>query len=377
MSGAIRAVFFTGGTALAPLSRELARQEVATCHIVTTFDSGGSSGELRKIYNIPAVGDLRNRLLALADPCISPEIIDFCAMRLDKNAPRDICLRQLLSFGQKSNPVWGSLPADMAKVLWRNLNYFLERLSPEFDPRGACMGNLLLAGAYLEHGRRFEAILAIFGDLLRCRGAILPVTECSWYLGARLANGLTIVGQHLFKNLPAPVERLFLSANPFPCELDEDSQCRPALYPAAREYIANSPLLCFPMGSFYSSVLANLLPAGVGRAVAKSGAVKIFIPDSGHDPELCGLNIGGQAERIIKYLRKDAPLADNGDLLNIVLIDSKNGRYPGGVTRDIEKKLESLGVGLMNRPIVRPGDPQKHDPAALLAALEEISANGA
>ena len=32
--------------------------------------------------------------------------------------------------------------------------------------------------------------------------------------------------------------------------------------------IRHAELLCFPMGSFYTSVIANLLPRGVGRSIA-------------------------------------------------------------------------------------------------------------
>ena len=36
-------------------------------HLITPFDSGGSSASLREAFGMLSVGDLRNRLLALAD----------------------------------------------------------------------------------------------------------------------------------------------------------------------------------------------------------------------------------------------------------------------------------------------------------------------
>ena len=60
-------LFFSGGTASRQLSRELIHYSHNSIHVITTFDSGGSSAELRRAFGMPAVGDLRNRLLALAD----------------------------------------------------------------------------------------------------------------------------------------------------------------------------------------------------------------------------------------------------------------------------------------------------------------------
>ena len=49
------------------VSRELKTRTWRSVHIVTPFDSGGSSARLRTALGMPAIGDLRNRLLALAD----------------------------------------------------------------------------------------------------------------------------------------------------------------------------------------------------------------------------------------------------------------------------------------------------------------------
>ena len=47
-------------------------------------------------------------------------------------------------------------------------------------------------------------------------------------------------------------------------------------------------MICYPIGSFYSSVIANLLPDGVARAVAENDCPKIFIPNTGVDKEMLG-----------------------------------------------------------------------------------------
>ena len=69
-------LFFSGGSALNPLCRVLVRYTHNSTHLITPFDSGGSSAALRKAFNMPAVGDLRNRMMALADRTVqgNPEV---------------------------------------------------------------------------------------------------------------------------------------------------------------------------------------------------------------------------------------------------------------------------------------------------------------
>ena len=82
-------LFFSGGTALRRLSRRLVRYTHNSIHVITPFDSGGSSAVLRKAFGMPAVGDLRNRLMALADRSVqgNPEMFRLSAYRFDLQKP--------------------------------------------------------------------------------------------------------------------------------------------------------------------------------------------------------------------------------------------------------------------------------------------------
>lgn len=61
-------VVIGGGTGLSSMLKGMKRlEDVDLTAIVTVADDGGSTGRIRDIYNIPAVGDIRHVLCAMAD----------------------------------------------------------------------------------------------------------------------------------------------------------------------------------------------------------------------------------------------------------------------------------------------------------------------
>ena len=263
-----RLVFFTGGTALRGLSRSLTRYTHNSVHLVTPFDSGGSSAALREAFALPAVGDIRNRLAALADSMIPQSVLDFWEMRLPAEGDSEALRARLRAMGSAGHPCWRPLPSVMADVMRVHLGYFLERMPDDFRPQKASMGNLLLAGGYLHFQRNFTPVLSLFSRLLQVRGVVLPIVNACLHLAAELADGSVLVGQHHFCRLTQPVRRLYLTVHEPGRTSTALTPCRPPLSATAATYLQSAGAICYPMGSFYTSVLSNLLPDGVGRAVA-------------------------------------------------------------------------------------------------------------
>ena len=333
-----RLVFFTGGTALRGLSRSLTRYTHNSVHLVTPFDSGGSSAALREAFALPAVGDIRNRLAALADSMVPQSVLDFWEMRLPAEGDSEALRARLRAMGSAGHPCWRPLPPVMADVMRVHLGYFLERMPDDFRPQKASMGNLLLAGGYLHFQRNFTPVLSLFSRLLQVRGVVLPIVNACLHLAAELADGSVLVGQHHFCRLTQPVRRLYLTVHEPGRTSTALTPCRPPLSATAATYLQSAGAICYPMGSFYTSVLSNLLPDGVGRAVAAARCPKIYIPNSGRDTEA-------------------------------VLLDSRHGRYPGGIEW---KELERRGIEVVDREMVCPDDPQHHDPQRTSVALLEL-----
>ena len=359
-----RVVFFTGGTALADISRELAVHTYNSVHVVTPFDSGGSSASLRQALGIPAVGDLRNRLLALADSSVTPaKVLALCKRRLPEEGSRDELLQELYYLASARSSVWMDIPRVFGEVLRLHLHYFLEAMPPHFDPHGACIGNLILAGGWVHDEGDLLPTLGILSRLLHVRGLVLPVVQENLHLAAELANAEFVVGQHRItgrKNaLPAPVRRLFLTRQR-PENTLPPAERRPRVASLVATYIRAADCICYPMGSFYTSLLANMLPAGVGEAVSKADCPKLYIPNSGIDPEQRGLSVADSVALLLGILRRDAgPQTDPARLLHTVLVDSAHGSYPDGIDAE---GVTAQGVALRDIPMVQPGNVQRHIP---------------
>jgi len=348
-----RLLFFSGGTALRDLSRRLICYTANSIHLITPFDSGGSSAELRKAFKMPAVGDIRNRLMALADQSFlgNPEIYTLFAYRLPKDMPVEILLGELAEMAAGRHPLVAKIPDPMRKIIRNHLYVFLEKMPETFDPRGASIGNLILAAGYLSNRRLLDPVIYIFSKLVECRGVVRPVVNKNRHLAAQMADGTLLIGQHLITgketgSITARIQSVFLTDDarrPHPVEVP--------IREKTRSLIARADLICYPMGSFYSSIIANLLPKGVGDAIRRVDCPKVYVPNTAPDPEAFGMNLSDQVETLLYYLKKDDPEGIQTDqVLNYVAVDKKNAdalREVGEI-----QKIEASGVRIIFYPIV-------------------------
>jgi len=345
-------LFFSGGTALRGLSRHLLRHTRNSIHLITPFDSGGSSASIRKAFHMPAVGDLRNRLVALADPAIygQPEIFRLLVHRLDATACNADLREQLSDLCSGRHRLMSGIPLQDTEVICRLLSRLEAELPGDFDLRGASIGNLLIAGDYLANGRHLKAALTRFSRLIGSRGTVVPIVQDNLHLAAELEDGTLLIGQHRItgketRAITSPIERLWLTS-----DADCPDPVTTRIRASVEKLIEGADLICFPMGSFYTSLMANLLPSGVGQAVANANCAKVYVPNLGHDPEALGLSLFEATRRLSRVLEDDAGLANTtGRLLSHVLIDSSNGHYAGTLSKD---RFHRLGVQLIDTPMV-------------------------
>jgi uncharacterized cofD-like protein len=205
-----------GGTGLSTLLRGLKRYTSNLTAVVTVTDDGGSSGRLQKELGILPPGDIRNCLVALAD--------------------------------------------DEAMVT----DLFRYRFSEGEGLLGHSFGNLFLAAMTGITGN-FDRAIKESSRVLNIKGRVLPATLESVRLRATLEDGREIRGETNISESPAPIRRVALEP-PGPEPLKE-----------VLEAIADADAILLGPGSLYTSILPNLLVAGIGEAIANAPAPKIYI----------------------------------------------------------------------------------------------------
>jgi CofD-related protein of GAK system len=347
-----RILFFSGGSALRPLCRVLKQYTHNSVHLITAFDSGGSSAQLRHAFAMPGIGDLRNRIVALADESVrgNPQIYRLFSYRLPASPTPGLLQAELDALISGQHPLVRDIVDPMRRIVQTHLGYFVERKPSDFDLRGANIGNLLLAGGFLSHSRDLESVLFLFSKLLEVRGTVRPIVEDDLHLCAELVDESRVVGQHRLTGkeispIRSAVRRLSLVRS-----LDDPSPASVSIGEKVQRSIEAADLICYPMGSFYSSVIANLLPRGVGRAIAAAGCPRVYIPNTGHDPEQLGMSLAESVEALWRYARADVgddlPLAR---VVNLVLLDRDPDHYAMRVDVD---RLERMGVQVVTLELV-------------------------
>ncbi|WP_229594306.1 GAK system CofD-like protein [Pseudodesulfovibrio sediminis] len=343
-------LFFSGGSALRETSRQLIHYTHNSIHLITPFDSGGSSAVLRRAFSMPAVGDIRNRLMALADQSVHGNngVYALFTHRLSKRSSQKELRRELERMENGSHFLIHVIPGIMNDIVRQYMTAFMRYMPDDFNLAGASVGNLILTAGYLASDREMEQVIETFSELARVRGKVFPVVDLDLHLAARLGDGSIVVGQHLMTGkeaapLSSPIKQLWLTRS-----LDVEAPVHHPIQKGSRDRIAAADLICYPPGSFYSSVVANLLPEGVGQAIAENPCFKVFVPSTGHDPEAEGLSVADRTVILLEHLRASgAP--EGGRVLDGVLLDLEKGEYDGGVDVD---KLRELGLEVLDSRLV-------------------------
>ncbi len=348
-----RVLFFSGGTALNSMSKVLVEYTHNSIHLVTPFDSGGSSAKLRDAFNMPAVGDMRSRLMALADQTVkgNPEIFKLFAYRLPANEDNKKLHNHLKSLARGNHSLIRNIHDPMRQIIRSHLSFFIKKMPRDFDLKGASIGNLILASGYFANDRHIDPVIYIFTRLAEARGTVRPIMNTFLHLIARLEDDTLVRGQHMLTgketvSIESPVAEVYLSKS-----LNKPAPFYPPIKDKIKRLIQEAELICYPMGSFYSSIIANILPKGVGSAIAANLCPKVHIPNTGHDPEQTGTTLDQRVEILINYLKKSCIESEpQGRLLDLVIIDRDHSLYQGGV--DVEK-IRNLGVEILETQLIR------------------------
>ena len=240
-----------------------------------------------------------------------------------------------------------------------------------FDLRGASIGNLILAGGYLNNHKHLDPIIFLFSKLVGVLGTVRAIVNRDLYLCGELGDGSQVCGQHRLTGkevapIESPIRNLSLSSakdNFVPVEVKIKKK--------NRKLIERADMICFPPGSFYSSLIANLLPKGVASAIALNENPKVFIPNLGCDPEQIGLTLDQSVLRLLEYLRADAGAdCPTEKLINFILIDSDSRGYSSPLSLQL---MEKLGIEVIDTNLVSGQGTTYYDANLLVGALLSLT----
>jgi uncharacterized cofD-like protein len=244
----MRVVAIGGGHGTAVSLRALRRLTDEVTGVVSVADDGGSTGRLRAMLNVAAVGDLRKCLGALADP---------------------------------ENPLTRS---------------FEHRFSVgELD--GHAVGNLLLVGLLDATGNLEESVRAI-AQVMGVTGTIVPASCEGVVLLASTEEGPTRGQTEVARS--SSIRRISVEPN------------NAAAPTVAVEAIERADVVLIGPGSLFTSVLAACVIPGITQALAGTTARKIYVANlRPQPPETSGFALQDHVDALCRHgVRPDVVLVD-------------------------------------------------------------------
>ncbi|NHN54914.1 uridine diphosphate-N-acetylglucosamine-binding protein YvcK [Calidifontibacter sp. DB0510] len=279
--------------------------------IVTVADDGGSSGRLRREFDILPPGDLRMALAALCD-----------------------------------NSEWG--------MQWRDA--LQHRFAGDGPLGGHALGNLLIASLWDLLGDPIAG-LDLVGRLLGARGRVLPMAGEPLQIRADVRGAdpdrpdevSELVGQVTVATTPGRVLNLRL-------EPDPPMPCREAV-----DAVLDADWVVLGPGSWFTSVMPHLMVPHLREALISTPARRILTLNVVmNDGETQGFTPADH----VQVLREHAP-----DLhLDVVLADPR-------VVEDedsLRAAAETVGAQVHLLPVADPDHPGTHDPLRLAAAYRDV-----
>ena len=317
----LRIVSIGGGTGLSILLHGLKqytapsnRPRVDITAVVTVTDDGGSSGRLRREFDVLPPGDIRNCMVALSED------------------------EALLS------------------------KLFRYRFAAGRGLKGHSFGNLFLTALSNITGDFAEAV-KLSCEVLAIAGRIYPSTSANITLEAVLENGTVVQGETRISKSQIPIKRVRLLP----------ARRRPL--PETLEAISNADLITMGPGSLYTSVLPNLLVGGIANAIARSHATRAYFVNLMWQPgETMHFRASDHIRAIDRHVAKR--VLDCAIINTRPIRPALKQRYARAEAQPVENDLdglERLGVKVISGNLLQESAKVRHSPTAIAAIAVQLA----
>ncbi len=318
----LRIVAIGGGTGLSSLLYGLKRhvresQNIDITAVVTVTDDGGSSGRLRRDFDVLPPGDIRNCMVALSED------------------------EALLS------------------------KLFQYRFSSGRGLKGHSFGNLFLTVLSNLTGDFAQAV-KLSSEVLASLGRIYPSTATNVALEAELESGRIVKGETKISKSRSRIRQVRLSPR----------VCKPL--PETLEAIEQADLITFGPGSLFTSIIPNVLVKGIPEAIQRSPALKACFVNLMWQP---GETTGFRASDHIAALNRHAGmnLLDIAVVNSQAITAKQRRKYAAEkaqvVVNDVDR-LAEMGLQVVARDLLADGDVVRHDSKTTADIALELARRG-
>jgi uncharacterized cofD-like protein len=308
-----KVVALGGGTGMSNLLSGLKSYTADITAVISVADDGGSSGKLRKEFDMLPPGDIRKCLIALSD----------------------------------DSPLMESL---------------LRYRFPEQELGGHSFGNLFLTVLNRITGDFGEAVREAC-RMLSVRGRVIPATLENIFLVADHPDGTQTTGQRMISDSLKPIDRVSLRPAP--------GQANPEILKA----IAEADLVVVGPGSLYTSVIPNLLIPGIPEAIVASPAACVYVANvASVEGETRGLGLAEHLAAIERHVPArfiDYVLVNSGNP-DAAAMEKFSSRKSRRIIRG-ETLADGDGYRYIREDVIDPTNPAWHSPPKLARALMEIA----
>jgi uncharacterized cofD-like protein len=285
--------------------------------IVTVTDDGGSSGRLRREFDVLPPGDIRNCMVALSED---------------------------------------------SGLLSRLFQY---RFQSGHGLKGHSFGNLFLTALTQIMGD-FPGAVKVSSEVLKIAGRIYPSTTSNVAIEATLANGERVVGETRISRSRHRIKRIHLIPR----------KVRPL--EAALSAIAEADAITLGPGSLFTSVIPNLLVEGIPSAIRRSPAIKAYFVNLMWQP---GETMNFRASDHIRAIYRHAggKFLDYAvvNLRPIPLAVKK--RYAREAALPVENDIDAIykmGLKVMAANLAQHTGKVRHDSGATAAVVVKLAQEG-
>ncbi len=305
MNPPLRIVAIGGGTGLSALLHGL--KQISTpldiTAVVTVTDDGGSSGRLRRDFAVLPPGDIRNCMVALSED------------------------EALLS------------------------KLFQYRFESGMGLKGHSFGNLFLT-ALAHISGDFALAVKQSAEVLKIRGHIFPSTSENVELEAVLEDGSLVTGETKISQSRRHISTIRLRPR----------RCKPL--PETLEAISQADLITLGPGSLFTSVIPNMLVAGIPEAIRNSTATKAYFVNLMWQP---GETIRFRASDHIRAIHQHA----GGKLIDTAVVNCSpirpkmRRRYARQKIQPVENDVETIramGIRVVSADLLQHSEIVRHDP---------------